>query len=265
MVLSLQTYRPFDCCRSAQNRLRELGKTEAAGWKEQALKAGKIALQAILIVAALIADFALIPAALAFQAIKGKNEPGINPNHPIIPPLPTQILPSPQLAEQALAHPYPQGLPRGAEGIDEEPYFRHAVESSLEAMNPTRADYFRQLLAYGGMDEEGNPGDHDIYRWVAECSVIQAALCMLHGENEIPLFIREGLERAGAIHDLAQELRALPRRECAALVLKARAPDSNWTLPPDLKQVINRVHALGQTLSMSQRIKELHFRTYPIQ
>jgi hypothetical protein len=259
MDLSLQTYRPFDCSRAAQNRMRELGKTEAAGWKEQALKAGKIALQAILIVAALIADFALIPAALAFQAIKGKKEPDIQPN------LPTQILPNPELAEQALAHPYPQGLPRGADGIDEEPYFRHAVESSLEAMDPTRADYFRQLLAYGGMDEEGNPGDHDIYRWAAECSVIQAALCMLHGENEIPLFIREGLERAGAVHGLAQELRALPRRECAALVLKARAPDSEWTLTPGLKQVINRIHALGQTLSMSQRIKELHFRAYPIQ
>lgn len=265
MYLSLQTYRPLDCFRSAQARLGQLWKAETAGWREQALKVGRAALQAILIAAALIADFAIIPAALAYQAINRKKEPSSPPILPLNPPSQTLVLPNPEITERALAHPYPHGLPQGADGIDEERYFRQAIQGSLEEMTPGRADYFRQLLEYGGMDEEGDPGDIDIYRWVAECALIQTALCRLHGLQEIPLFVQEGLERAGDIEDLVQDLRTLPRSECAALVLKARAPDSDWSLTPGLKRLLNRLHGLGQTLSMSRRIKEVHFRVYPIQ
>lgn len=265
MDLSLQTYRPFDCFRAAQNRLGEVWETGAAGWRELALKTGRVALHAILTAAALIADFALIPAALAYRAIKGKKEPITLPSPPNIPPPPTPVLPNPEISERVLAHPFPQGLPQGAEGIDEEAYFRQAVEASLNEMEPGRAAYFRQLLDYGGMDEEGNPGDHDIYRWVAECALVQAALCLLHGENGTPHFVQEGVERAGALIGFAQELRALPRQERAALVLKARAPDSAWTVTPNIKAALNRLHAMGQTLSMSMKIKEIHYKVYPIQ
>ncbi len=276
LSLSLTIYQPFDHTKFIHSNLKDICRERSPSYLKTAKNVGLIALHIILLLPALILDAIYVVAKLLCGRCvkKAIPQPERMEKAPIRPPLPIPPkVPNAEERKRALASPFSAlheeiPIPRNDLGeVDSDRYLTQAVDVAYHYLPQEKAAYYRELLRFGGMNEAGDPGEIEVYLWIAECAILRYLLAdrfdcpgYLTGYRDHSVDGRDSLE------DLFLALDALLPEQKAALILQVYNPQIKWALQANTKRLFEfQIWGLAQHLSRNPDFLQSVRRVYPVE
>lgn len=289
--LSIAAYQPFEFTKYLYSNVKDLCRESSPSYLKTAIKVGLIALHVLLMLPALILDAIFIGAKLLCGRCAKREIPYTPPPDPVrirTEPFDTQAeeppeeapfrqiakrvpptVPNAEEIQRALANPFRETFPvlNDAGEVDPDRYLTEAVDGACQYLTPEKAAYYRELLRFGGMKEDGDPGEIEVYLWIAECTILRYLLAF---QFECPAYLKNyrdhSVDGRESLEELSLTIDALLPDQKAALILQVYNPQIKWALDQNTKRIFEyQIWGLAEHLSRNPEFLQSVRRRYPVQ